>query len=187
MSGSLLPFSDVLESSEVPDSPEQKVHSSRELVRRSRSRSSSDPINLITPTNTAHPITVDDDDIVEEQRPPPSRPRPSTPKGKTPLREGQVQEQIAKFNKIDSKPQNQHTLAGFLVPAPISQSGSSSRTSTNRGPSSRGNPISPGMTRRSQQPTLELSVQLPPRPGIVGRMKQNPVSLHLGHLARYWC
>lgn len=187
MSGSLS-LAQVLGDAQVPNSPEPpKEGVPGRASPRGRSRSSSDPINLISPTakpsshDAAVPISVEDDDsdsIVEEPPPPRSKPAPTTPKKQTPLREGHVREARAKFDT--HKSQNQLTLVPYLTQVQESQPGSSSRAfATKTGPTSKGNHIVPGLTRQSgPPPSTQLSYDV--RPQIPQAAQQGRASNRMG-------
>ncbi|CAE6415352.1 unnamed protein product [Rhizoctonia solani] len=107
----------VLGEATIPQTPERAGRRSEEPSSRARSRSSSDPINIIkinkaphsvdnTPhsaNSASHPINIDDDEIINVDPPPVSR-RPASPKGTSIIQKGKVKQTTLMFEPKPSNP-----------------------------------------------------------------------------------
>ncbi|KAG8691076.1 hypothetical protein FRC11_006981 [Ceratobasidium sp. 423] len=158
----------VLGEATIPRTPERGDHGLVEPTSHSRSRSSSDPINIIKlldsdsqPVNSAfHPINVDDDEIVDADPPPTSR-RPSSPKGTSIIQKGKVKQTTLIFEpnpphsaastSTSAPARTEPNLDKFLVPKPTRTSGTftsmASRGTAGMASTSKGLPIAIGATR----------------------------------------
>ncbi|CAE6516690.1 unnamed protein product [Rhizoctonia solani] len=167
----------VLGEATIPQTPERADYGSIEPSShdRSRSRSSSDPINIIElvdgdsqPFNSAsHPINVDDDEIVDNN-PPSTRRRPSTPKGTSIIQKGKVKQTTLIFERnpprsttastsTSTPARTEPNLEKFLVPKPTQASGTFTFTAS-RGATSKNSPNAPILSTGSTSKGLPITI-----------------------------
>ncbi|CCO27756.1 Ubiquitin-like-specific protease 2 [Rhizoctonia solani AG-1 IB] len=161
-------FSTMLEVAPIPETPKGRDRGLKESETSTvgHSPSDSDPMDCIGDAgNTVNPINgnphqndVDDDEIVECEPPPTSTQGPSTPKGTPIVKKGTVKDAVRKFETkpLKTSPaRNKPNLDSYLAPksnrastafAPAAYRASSSQN-TPSGPTSKGKPIAPGITR----------------------------------------
>ncbi|CEL51692.1 Ubiquitin-like-specific protease 2 OS=Schizosaccharomyces pombe (strain 972 / ATCC 24843) GN=ulp2 PE=1 SV=2 [Rhizoctonia solani AG-1 IB] len=190
-------FSTMLEVAPIPETPKGRDRGLKESETSTvgHSPSDSDPMDCIGDAgNTVNPINgnphqndVDDDEIVECEPPPTSTQGPSTPKGTPIVKKGTVKDAVRKFETkpLKTSPaRNKPNLDSYLAPksnrastafAPAAYRASSSQN-TPSGPTSKGKPIAPGITRLITTPG-KVSERMQKKPAPNGKNQTSQLKI----------